>query len=52
MKNDVRTDMTTFDNKKHLKINFSNNIYLEKENILNMIDDIPIKNQKSCYFLL
>jgi len=32
--------MTAFDDKNQLEINFSNNIYLEKENIMYMIHSI------------
>ncbi|ORY21839.1 hypothetical protein LY90DRAFT_515888 [Neocallimastix californiae] len=40
MKNGARIDMTVFDDKNQLEIEFMNNTYLEKDNIMNMIHSI------------
>ena len=42
MKNGARIDMTVFDDKNQLEIEFLNNTYLEKENIMNMIHSIMV----------
>jgi len=42
MKNGVRIDMTTFDDKNQLEVDFSNNIFYEKEDIINMIHSIML----------
>ncbi|KAL6588348.1 hypothetical protein U3516DRAFT_871068, partial [Neocallimastix sp. 'constans'] len=51
MKNGARIDMTVFDDKNQLEIEFLNNTYLEKENIMNMIHSIMVSLDCSNFIL-
>ncbi|ORX96177.1 hypothetical protein LY90DRAFT_643560 [Neocallimastix californiae] len=51
MKNGARIDMTVFDDKNQLEIEFMNNTYLEKDNIMNMIHSIMVSLDCSNFIL-
>jgi len=51
MKNSIGIDMTAFDDKNQLDIDSSNNIYLEKLNIMIIIHSIIVSLDYS-YFIL
>ncbi|KAG4081963.1 hypothetical protein H8356DRAFT_1066884 [Neocallimastix lanati (nom. inval.)] len=51
MKNGARIDMTVFDDKNQLEIEFMNNTYLVKDNIMNMIHSIMVSLDCSNFIL-